>query len=151
MEKQLVERLANAADEARLREDNDLADLLDEAEGELEIAIDLLDVAATPDARRFVARHSEPLLTERAVHDLIWQQRLDYLLAAARLMKGRDTATCAEVHAALGLNDTQEARSDADRAMRAGGFTRRGGVYARLHNASMSGPQRPAQEVEDGT
>ena len=137
---ELVVRLATAADNARDREEDDLAELLDEAQAELEVALAMLQKVDTDQARAFIDRHSSPMpLTETAVHAKIWDQRLGYLIAAAKLMQGRDRAFSGEVLQALGLNGTQAAYEDADRAMRAGGYTRINGEYRRLHNDSFSG------------
>lgn len=56
----LVVRLANAADDARLLEENGLAKLLDETQAELEAALALIEELRTPEAAQFMARHSTP-------------------------------------------------------------------------------------------
>lgn len=65
---ELVMRLGTAADNARDREEEDLAQLLDEAEAELERALAIVDKVETDEARAFVARHSRPV-TEVDEHE----------------------------------------------------------------------------------
>lgn len=57
---ELVVRLATQAENARDREELDLADLLDEAEAELELALAIVETVDTAEARAFMTRHSTP-------------------------------------------------------------------------------------------
>ena len=141
-ETELVMRLANAADNARDSEALDLAELLDEAEGEFELALDIIEKVDTPEAKKFMARHSVDLHAEmlQRLRDQVTQD----VLKAANFMAGRDRARVCEVLDALGLNRTRAAYQHADMVMSKGQFARRGGEYRRLHNADLSGRTRSA-------
>lgn len=156
MEKELVERLDDAAKVARLREQHDLAELLDEAEGELELAFDLIETLDTPAARRYMARHSSPVehnrkdrqtalleWTAKRIHDASWQRRLTMLLAAARFVDGRDSVPVDQALIAMAWNAPHPDMAEPDRVMGAGGFARIGNEYRRLHNVISATPQNP--------
>jgi hypothetical protein len=150
-EKELVMRLANEAENARDREEHDLADLLDEAEGELELALGLIEKMDTPAARTFVARHSVPdeqaqpnshaELMKWATNRLEradWRRRLQMLLDAEKFVSGRDVVPVDEALIAMSWNEPHPDMAEPDRVMYAGGFERVGSEYRRRHNVGVN-------------
>lgn len=157
-ETELVMRLATAAENARDREDIDLAELLDEAEGELELALDLIDTMNTPEARRYMNRHCVTIEGDKSyrrddvlqwaakrIQHAAWQQRLTMLLDAARFVAGREVVPVDETLIAMAWNAPHPDMEEPDRVMRAGGYARIGNEYRRQHNAKLTGSQRDDQ------
>lgn len=71
------------------------------------------------------------------------QFALDLVLRAAKYVGNRTSVKARDLRAALGLNNTQPAHFYADRAMRAGGFTRRNGEYRRTPDGASATGDRP--------
>ena len=146
-EKELVMRLVDAADSARDREDHDLAELLDEAEGELELALDLIEKLGTPEALKYIARHSVSF--DEALQQQFRAEFDKDVVSAAIFVAGRDTVDVSELFDAMKWNRSRYAYQHADMVMSKGNYARKRGAYHRLHNvgakrAAEGGPlERP--------
>jgi hypothetical protein len=127
--KELIVRLAIAAENAEDAELNDLAELLNEAEGELEFAMDIIETVNTPEANRFMARHTVDMHAEMLQN--LRKMMAEDVLKAATFMAGRDRAKAGDVLDALGLNRTRSAYQHADLVMGKGKYARRNGEYRR--------------------